>query len=234
LVEINLLPRSLRRRAETNWWRVAAVGVPVTVLGAIAILQYGAITENNRLTAERDQLKLEVDTLRPYVRDQRTLIAQRAELEKISSVDKAIRSDARPWSTDIAGFVETLTASGARVSLTQLQATHVAGAAPGSAPTPDNGYDGKNVTSELSVTGDAASVADVIRLVRAFETSPNYGIQLGGFQARTNADETDRTYTFNARVGIVTPVPAAAPATASESTTAPAGTPGEGGEDSGR
>ncbi|HWG86054.1 MAG TPA: hypothetical protein VNT60_11305 [Deinococcales bacterium] len=197
MVEINLLPRELKRRTGPDYFRLAYTVLPALALTVMAVLQVGANAENARLQAEKEDLQLEVELLRPYVRDQAILNGQRAQLTKIAAVDTALRGGNKAWSGDISRFTSLLQASGARVALVGLQASPFNQPAEGAK---ENPYPARYVTRELLLTGQAAAVSDIVRFVRTFEARTDYGIQLGSFQLTATEP---RVYTFNARVGIV-------------------------------
>lgn len=219
LIRINLLPKTLRKRVEPGWWRLIAVAFPVITLAVVAVLQYGIASTNTQLSDQRDQLQLEVQTLQRYVRDQRALESQRQELTKIATIDESLRGNTIAWSNALAGFVGTLQASRAKVALTQLGLARLVSVGGGSTANPQAAalaaaYAGKNVTTEFTVSGEAPSVADVVRFVRAFEDNPSYGIQFNGAQAKIDATKAKvASYTFTARVGVVGPALPPAPIT---------------------
>ncbi len=204
MIKINLLPKTLRKRVEPGWWRIIAVAFPVMTLGVIGIVQWGLSNQINQLTTQRDQLQLEVDALQRYVQGQQALNVQQRELESIVSIKSTLERDAVKWSTQLASFVERIPRSGSRaaVSLRSLSLKRVVPQAAGGAVL----YDGKNVSSEFTIQGEAPQMGDIIRFVNAFETDPKFGIQFN----QANYTKESNRYSFTATVGLVSDTPAPA------------------------
>ena len=59
-------------------------------------------------------------------------------------------------------------------------------------------YDGKRIRVEFALQGEALSREALVRFIRAFETSPRFGIEFQG----ASLDEGRGLYTFSARVGV--------------------------------
>ncbi len=199
MIKLNLLPKKLRKRVEPGWWRLTAIIFPLLVLAIIASMYVGATTQINQLTGERSQLQAEVAILQPYIKKQRELKQRKAELEQIIQVDQEVKANFVAWSDKIAAFINQIPRRGGRfeVFLRSINTTLIPPDA--RARMVDQGlYDRKPVSVEFTIRGEAKNEAALIRFVKAFEDSPNFGIN---FKHSSLAE--DGTYTFDATVGII-------------------------------
>ena len=57
MINVNLLPKTLRKNRGLDPWKAAAVAVPVVVLGVCGFLQVQAAAEEGRLAAEQTELQ---------------------------------------------------------------------------------------------------------------------------------------------------------------------------------
>jgi len=197
LIRLNLLPKNLRRRVEPGWWRLAAILFVVAVLGIVGYLHYSAWSQLQALQDERDQLRLEVDVLRPAIREQQDLLRRQKELQPLEQVRQQLENRRVRWSENIAAFVNQIPRENGRfgVALRSIGASlRNQPAAPS-----ENLYDGKPVKVEFNLQGEALGQAQLVRFVEAFESSPRFGIN---FQQAT-LDQNRGLYTFSATVGMV-------------------------------
>ncbi|MER3481502.1 MAG: flagellar protein FliT [Meiothermus sp.] len=197
MIRLNLLPKNLRRRVEPGWWRLAAILFVVAVLGIVGYLHYSAWSQLQALQDERDQLRLEVDVLRPAIREQQDLLRRQKELQPLEQVRQQLENRRVRWSENIAAFVNQIPRENGRfgVALRSIGASlRNQPAAPS-----ENLYDGKPVKVEFNLQGEALGQAQLVRFVEAFESSPRFGIN---FQQAT-LDQNRGLYTFSATVGMV-------------------------------
>ena len=194
MVNLNLLPKRLRRRAGPDWWRTAAIVVPLVLLGAVAYVHLGTQARLGKLLDQRDQLKAEVQILRPYIAEYHKLEKRRRELEAIAQVARQVRATFRPWSDYLAEFLTRLPARRGRllVSLSSLNAR-------GIDPQKAQGLYGVPAGVEFTLRGEAASDRALIDFVHTFETDPGFGIN---FQ-NASFDKKTKIYNFSATVGMV-------------------------------
>jgi len=199
LIKLNLLPKTLRKRVEPGWWRLTAIIFPLIVFGIVATIHIGTVTKINQMENERDQLKAEVAILKPYIQRQRELNQRKAELEQIIQVDQQIKSRFVSWSDKLALFINQIPRRNGRfeVFLRSIN-TKLIPPETRSRLVEQGLYDRKPITVEFTVQGEAKDDEALIRFVKAFEDSPNFGIN---FQ-KGNRKE-DGSYTFTATVGIV-------------------------------
>jgi type IV pilus assembly protein PilN len=223
LIKVNLLPKTLRKKVEPGWWRLIAGIVPVVAIAIMGAMQIGASNTERSLIEQKTQLEGEVQALQRYVDGQKALNEQQKALEGIVSIKTALEQGQTKWSQELTRFARRLPRAstgraGSAVALKSLSLRHVdAGQAQTLAASKQ--YDGKVVGSEFTMNGEAASLTDITRFIRDFETDPNFGIQAG---AVTN-NKNNNTYTFSATIGLVSENPVPAVATTPASGTTPAG-----------
>ena len=200
MIRLNLLPKDLRRRVEPGWWRLAAATFALVVLSVLGILHYGAYTELNQTKAERDALRAEVEALRPFIAEQNRLEQERKALEALLAIREGLKKSFVPWSDYLATFIRQIPQEGGRLpvalrsvgnrAIPEDEATRMAQAGT---------FDGKRVRVEFTVQGEALNQNALVSFVRAFETSPRFGIEFQG----ASLDQNRGLYTFSARVGLV-------------------------------
>lgn len=200
MIRLNLLPKNLRRRVEPGWWRLAAATFALVVLSVLGILHYGAYTELNQTKAERDALRAEVEALRPFIAEQNRLEQERKALEALLAIREGLKKSFVPWSDYLATFIRQIPQEGGRLpvalrsvgtrAIPEDEATRMAQAGT---------FDGKRVRVEFTVQGEALNQNALVSFVRAFETSPRFGIEFQG----ASLDQNRGLYTFSARVGLV-------------------------------
>jgi len=200
LIRLNLLPKNLRRRIEPGWWRLVAILFVAAVLGIVGYLHYSAWSQLQALEDERDQLRLEVDVLRPAIREQQDLLRRQQELQPLEQVRTQLENRRVRWSDNIATLVNQIPRENGRfgVALRSIGAS-LRGQGNQPAPGGENLYDGKPVKVEFSLQGEALGQAQLVRFIEAFESSPRFGIN---FQQAT-LDQNRGLYTFSATVGMV-------------------------------
>jgi type IV pilus assembly protein PilN len=204
LIKLNLLPKTLRKRVEPGWWRLTAIIFPLIVFVVVAMIHIGTLSKISQLESERSQLQAEVAILQPYIKRQRELSQRKAELEQIIRVDREIKAGFVAWSDNIAKFINQIPRRNGRFEVF-LRSINTKLVPPDTrARLADQGmYDHKEVAVEFTVRGEAKSDQALIRFVKAFEDSPDFGIN---FQQGSRNE--DGGYTFTATIGITEEVAA--------------------------
>ena len=204
MIKLNLLPKNLRRRVEPGWWRLAAVMVVLTVLGVAAFLHLSTLSQIQALENQSDQLQVEVDVLRPFIAEQNRLVQQQRELEQLLAVRNQLRERFVPWSDNLALVINQIPREGRRFGIA-LRSIGTKTLTPQEIQSnAQNGlYDGKPVSVEFNLQGEAIGQNALIRFVEAFETSPRFGIN---FQS-ASLDQQRQLYTFGATIGLVAATP---------------------------
>ncbi|MFC4452493.1 fimbrial assembly protein [Deinococcus sonorensis] len=213
MVEINLLPAQYRKRNEPNAWRYASMAlVPLTVLGLlIPSVVIGTIQGN--VQRELDATNGQLTALQPAKREYDDLNRQKTELQQVTAVADTLQASKTYWSSDLARMINALPSTKG-VALTTLTMRTV------DSNTQTNHqqqglYDGKMVSKEFDLTGQASSTQTLVEFLNAFENNPNFGVNFRSAQrGEAGASSTGtEPYTFNATVGLVSQ--AATPSTPS-------------------
>ncbi|MGC8905021.1 flagellar protein FliT [Thermus sp.] len=200
MIRLNLLPKNLRRRVEPGWWRLAAALFALVVLGTLGFLHYTAYTELALARSDRDALRAEVEALKPFIEEQNRLVQERKTLEALLAIREGLQKDFVPWSQYLAAFINQIPKEGGRlpVALRSVGA-RVLSEEEANAQAQNGEFGGKKVRVEFALEGEALNQGALVRFVRAFETSPRFGIEL----QRASLDPNRGFYTFSARVGVV-------------------------------
>ena len=187
MININLLPKNLRRVREPGYWRLLAIVFPLLVLGVAFVLQMFAYQTAQNLQAEKQQRQDELALLQPYIKEQQALLQRQRDLNQLISVEKAVHANRILWTGEISGLLETLpprgTSSRPNIDFKSLNMNAIN--PPHSDP---NKYDGKSVVAELNVSGDVASPAVLAQFIRALETSSSYGVSFHNASRQSNGD----------------------------------------------
>ena len=196
MININLLPKNLRRVREPGYWRLLAVAFPVMVFAVAFVFQFFAYrTVQNleqELVTKQDQLAL----LQPFIDEQEQLLARQRQLNELIAIAQAVRENRIVWTGEIAGLLELLpaaTASGTpSIDFNSVSMRSLGG--PQQAP---DRYEGQPVVAELSINGQVVDVAVLADFVQALEDSSNYGVV---FQNASRQADTDN-YTYSLTTG---------------------------------
>lgn len=221
MININLLPKEMRKSTRPDFWRFAAIGVAAATAVTVGVLHFSVTGTLRGLNGDIAEAQGEIDLLRPRVNERNELRARKAELESVTSVAETLRAGQTSWSGDLARFVRQLPTSNAPVlALNNLTMSTLDGA---TASAPNVNYDGKLISKEVRLQGRARSSEGVVQLLNTFEQSPDFGVQFQSAQR----DEESGDFVFSATVGLVKSEPVAAsqpttPPTAPDGTTPPA------------
>ena len=196
MININLLPKHLRRVREPGYWRVIAVLFPLLVLGTLGALQY---TRNQVISNYEDEvIELEARKLelQPFIVEQQDLQTQLARLGELLAIRDQVRQDTIVWTSEIGSMLELLPARGNSVrprinfnSLTMQAQTP---------PTADeNSFEGEPVIAQMNVSGDVVNTEVLAEFISSLETSDNFGVT---FQNASREDDTG-FYTYSLNIG---------------------------------
>jgi len=203
LINVNLLPKNLRRRREPGLWRLIAVLFPLLALAVLAFIQVTANQSEARLHEERAARQLQVNLLQEALREQAALQARQRELGELIAIRDAVREGRIVWSNELLAMLETLPVAEAgaapRIAFTQLSMQALDRGA--RQQRLDNAtYDGLEVLAEMSLQGVAVSTEVLAAYLRALEDSPLFGVS---FQ-NASRDEQTGLYQFSLTIGALT------------------------------
>lgn len=198
MININLLPRNLRRVREPVYWQLLSVLFPLLAFGIIFALQFTANQTVQNLENENAQLQSRVLLLQPALTEQRELQQRQVQLRDLIEVATAVREGAVAWSAEIGNMLEYLpvTTVGGRpgidFSSLQMQSVYPPRADP-------QRYEGQPVIAEMNVSGTVAGTAVLEDFIRALEQSAEYGVVFQS--ASRDGGEDVELYTYSLMIG---------------------------------
>ena len=200
MINVNLLPKTLRKSRGLDPWKAAAVAVPVVILGVCGFLQIQAAAEEGRLAAQGTELRNELAVLQPFVDEQAALETERTELAEVTGVAAGVRSGRVLWSRQLYAMLETRPTPGpklaSRMAFTNLE-MRTLDEGTKTQLLADGTYEGLEAVAEMSVSGLAGSEAVVADYIRELQSAPNFAVNFGDM-AR---DAETNFYAFNLTIG---------------------------------
>ena len=200
MINVNLLPTTLRRRKRVDPWKAGAVALPLVVLGVCGALQLRASGHEGRLATLNGDLSTEKAVLQPFIDEQKALEGERAELASIREVEAAVRNGRILWSQQLFAMLETRPPPGpqlaSRLAFTALEMRTLDEATKTQLLT-DNTYEGLDAVAEMSVSGLAGSPGVVADYIREIQSAPNFAVVLSDL----SQDAETRFYAFNLTIG---------------------------------
>jgi type IV pilus assembly protein PilN len=197
LINVNLLPKNLRRIQEPGYWKLLAVLFPLLTFAIVFTLQFTANQTVRNLENDVQQLEDRLALLQPALREQQQLQQRQAQLRRLITVYEQVRANRIDWTDSIQGMLETLpalSASGSRQI--DFRTLNLAVATP---PINDPArYEGKPVVAEMTISGNALNTDVLAEFIRTVEDSPRYGV---AFQ-RTTRQEDNGVYAYSLVVGM--------------------------------
>jgi type IV pilus assembly protein PilN len=196
LININLLPKALKRIREPGYWRVLAVAFPLLVGGVIVgiqVLTNQTITNLERdVQVREDQLAL----LQPFLAEQRDLQQRQQALRQLISIAEEVRRGRVVWTAEIANLLELLPpALDADTPSIDFQNLNMRAIWP---PTSSaERFEGLSVITEMSISGRADGPETLARFVRSLENAQEFGVL---FQNASRDGDSDR-FTYSLTVG---------------------------------
>ncbi len=201
MINVNLLPKTLRRSKGIDPWKGVAVAVPVIVLVTCGFLQLQVVNEKGRLTEQGAGLRNEKAVLQPFVDEQAALEAERGELAGIEGVAELVRTGRIFWSRQLYAMLETRPLPGptvaSRMAFTTLEMRALDEAASAQLTGTDT-YEGLAAVAEMNVTGIAGSSEVVADYIRELQDAPNFAVSLGNLSKDTETDFYNFTLTIGA------------------------------------
>ena len=196
MINVNLLPKNLRRVREPGYWRLLAILFPLLVVGVAAVLQVFAYQTQQNLQAEKQSRSDQLALLQPYIREQQSLLQRQRDLNQLISVEKAVHQNRILWTGEISGLLETLPprGNGARPNIDFKSLNMSAVDPPRSDP---NQFEGKSIVAQLQVSGDVVDPEVLARFIRSLETSSKYGVVFHN----ASRQGTNDLYSYSLTVG---------------------------------
>ena len=238
MVEINLLPAQYRKRSDPGLWRYATLALPIAAVLGVVIFSVVQNTRLGNIQAQLEENNGVIASLQPAKREYDDLNRQKTDLQKVTEVSRTLQASKSYWSSDLARFVNALPTGGG-VALSALTVRTVDSNAQTNL-TQQGLYNGKAVTKEFDLTGQAASSTALVNFLNSFENNPNFGVNFKSAQRATPSPNlsapsaaaaslaaANAPYLFNATVGMIGQATAAAVSTPPAS--APGSTPGAAG-----
>jgi len=200
LINVNLLPETLRRNKRVDPWQGVAATVPVIVLATCGFLQFQVASEKGRLTEQGAELRNEKAVLQPFVDEQAALEAERGELAAIKNVAESVRTGRIFWSWQLYAMLETRPSPGpkvaSRMAFTALEMRALDEAACAQLVSA-NTYEGLEAVAEMNVSGIAGSSGVVADYLSELQRAPNFAVSLGDL----SKDPETKFYNFNLTIG---------------------------------
>lgn len=200
MININLLPKHLKRVREPAYWKVVAVLLPLMALGAMAFLQYARTQTIANLETQVTELEARKNALQPYIARQRQLQSQLTELNQLLAIRDQVQADRIFWTREISALLEALPAQGnaARPRIDMQSLTMQAVTPPRADP---ERYEGQPIIAEMDVSGNVVNTGVLAEFIRALERSSAFAVD---FQNAARQEE-DGIYTYTLTVGALTP-----------------------------
>jgi type IV pilus assembly protein PilN len=198
LINVNLLPKSLKRIQEPGYWRVLAVAFPLIVGGVLFGIQY--LTNQTIANLERDvQVRQDqLALLQPFLQEQRELQARQQSLRALIAVAEEVRRGQVVWTSEIAALLEYVPAltDAAGAPVLDFRTLNMRSIYP---PVADaTRYEGAAIVSESAISGTVRGAEVLAGFVRNLESAPDFGVL---FQNATRDGESDDLFTYNVTVG---------------------------------
>jgi type IV pilus assembly protein PilN len=196
LININLLPKGLKRLHEPGYWRVLAVAFPLLVAGVIVGIQFltsQTITNLEReVQVREDQLAL----LQPFLAEQRDLQQRQQALRQLISIAEEVRRGRVVWTAEIAGLLELLPPRvDAETPTIDFRTLNMRSIYP--ATSDPNRFEGAAIVTEMAISGTVDGPETLARFVRALENARDFGVL---FQ-NASRDGDSELFTYNLTVG---------------------------------
>lgn len=223
MVELNLLPKSQRKRSEPTFWTPAAIALIPLTAAILAVPTLQIMGKINAAVSEKQNLESQISALAPDKKKFDDLTAKKQRIEAVTNVSQQLKNNKSYWSNDISDFTAQMP-TGNGIALKSMNITM---------PAPGQATDAtttKPVSREFVVQGSATSQQSVVNFLKAYENNPRYVVSFNNMSSEKNEEKGTQLYGFGAKIGLVkdqtaasgTPTDPNAPAPASSTPAAPA------------
>jgi type IV pilus assembly protein PilN len=196
LINVNLLPKHLRRVREPGYWRVIAVLFPLLVLGALGAVQFLYLQTENNLKAEKLEKETKVAELQEFVNKQAEVQAQLEQVQVLISIRDQVKANTIEWTNELAGLMEYWPAPQAN-GLSSISFNSLSMQAADAANVDPNRYEGQSVIAEMTVSGNVVSTEVLSQFIKTLEDAEDFAVS---FQNASRAEETGG-YTYSMTIG---------------------------------
>jgi type IV pilus assembly protein PilN len=197
LINVNLLPKHLRRVREPGYWRIIAVLFPLLVLGALGVVQFIYMQTEGNLKAEKVEKETKVAELQEFVNKQAEVQAQLEQVQVLIGIRDQVQQNTIQWTNELAALMEYWPAPSASgrpsISFNSLTMQASTGDAD------PNRYEGKSVVAEMNVSGEVVNTEVLSQFIKSLEDSEDFGVS---FQNASRTQDTGN-YTYSLTIGAV-------------------------------
>jgi type IV pilus assembly protein PilN len=197
LINVNLLPKHLRRVREPGYWRIIAVLFPLLVLGALGVVQFIYMQTEGNLKAEKSEKETKVAELQEFVNKQAEVQAQLEQVQVLIGIRDQVQQNTIQWTNELAALMEYWPAPSASgrpsISFNSLTMQASTGDAD------PNRYEGKSVVAEMNVSGEVVNTEVLSQFIKSLEDSEDFGVS---FQNASRTQDTGN-YTYSLTIGAV-------------------------------
>jgi type IV pilus assembly protein PilN len=195
LINVNLLPKHLRRVREPGYWRVIALAFPLLVLGSLGIVQFLYMQTENNLKAEKLDKETKVAELQEFVNKQAEVQAQLEQVQVLIGIRDQVKANTIEWTNELAALMEYWPAPQANgLSSISFNSLTMQAAEGGSDP---NRYEGQSVIAEMNVSGNVVSTEVLSQFIKTLEDAEDFAVS---FQNASRAEDTGG-YTYSMTIG---------------------------------
>lgn len=197
MININLLPKNLRRIRESGYWRLLAIAFPLVVVGVIFVMQFLAFQTVQNLEETLVDRNTEFDLLRPALAERADLLNRQRQLNRLISIRNQVRENRVVWSNEITTMLETLP-SGTINGRPVIDFGSLAMRAVVPPRADPNRFEGAQVIAEMTVSGTADGSDVLADFVRNLEDSPQYGVLFQNANRRPESNIFNYSLTIGA------------------------------------
>lgn len=200
MINVNLLPKNLRRVREPGYWRLLAVLVPLVVFAVVFTFQYLAWQTTQNLERDVQAREEQLALLQPFLQEQAELQARQRQLNELIAIAEEVRQNRIVWTGEIAGLLETLPArgDGERPAIDFRTLSMRSVVPPQSSP---DRYEGASIVAEMSIGGTVRDLEVLAAFVRNLEDSAGYGVLFQNASRQGGDQEADALYGYSLTVG---------------------------------
>lgn len=199
MINVNLLPKNLRRIREPGYWRFLAVLFPLLVFGVAFTFQYLAWQTTENLERERNARQARVQELQPFLDEQQALQQRQRELNELIAIARQVRENRILWTGEIVSLLEHLPAQGGERPSIDFRNLNMRAVVPPQANA--DRYEGAPIVAELSIGGNVVDLEVLSTFVRALEDSDQFGVLFQNASRQETEEEISSLYGYSLTVG---------------------------------